>query len=394
MVAFLTPESAQFREEVRVFLAAKLPAAMATATRAGLHLPREMIAAWHGILHARGWSAPHWPAEFGGAGWSAAQRYIFEEECARADAPPLSVFGLNLVGPTIYTFGSPEQKARFLPPILSGEHFWCQGYSEPQAGSDLAALRTVARRDGDGWVINGQKAWTTEAHHADYMICLARTDQDVKPQAGLSLFLVNMRAKGVSVTPVLTLDEGHSVNTTFLDDVHVDDDALLGEPNQGWSYAKFLLSHERTNNAQVYRSRREFERLLDLAALTPGPDGPAWLDDSGTAHLLAEIEMELSALEASVFRVLADEVEGRAPGPEASILKLEGSRLQQRVTDTALRILGEEGACLDHVPGGSLAATDAGGWIERHLFRRAVTIYAGASEVQKNIIAKTVLGLQ
>jgi len=392
MDAFFTADEITFREEVRAFIRESLPADLAQKTRDGIHLAREDMARWNAILHKRGWAVHHWPTEYGGPGWTPNQRFIFEAECASAGAPPLSVFGLYLVGPTIYTFGSAEQRARYLPGIRAGETFWCQGYSEPDAGSDLAAVRTTARKVQGGWIIDGSKAWTSEGHFADLMICLARTNPKVKPQAGLSLFIVDMKAKGMSLQPVITIDGGHSVNTTFMDNVFVPDDALIGEVDKGWTYAKFLLSHERTNNAQVHRSRREFTRLKDLAAALPGPGGGRLIDEPAMRRRFTLVESNLVSLEITVLRILADQTEGREPGPEASIVKIIGSELQQRISELAMEVLGEEGIKAEHEDDSRLAQ-EAQGWTERHLFRRVVTIYAGTNEIQKTIIARTVLGM-
>ena len=396
MDTFFSDAEQAFRAEVRAFIRANLPADLAARVRAGIHLSRADMARWNAILDAKGWAAHHWPQVYGGPGWTPIQRFLFEAECADADAPPLSVFGVYLVGPTLYTFGSQAQKEAYLPGIRSGATFWCQGYSEPNAGSDLASLKTTARKVEGGYVIDGAKAWTTEGHFADYMICLARTNPQAKPQAGLSLFIIDMTAKGVSLQPVITIDGAHSVNTTFLDAVFVPDDALIGEIDKGWTYAKFLLSHERTNNAQVHRSRREFTRLKELARHMSGPAGGSVLDDPVFQRRFAALDVELSALEVTVLRVLADQTDGREPGPEASILKVIGSELQQRISELAMEVLGEEGIRQSHgeVDGeAGAAATQAAGWAERHLFRRVVTIYAGANEIQKTIIARTVLGM-
>jgi hypothetical protein len=301
------------------------------------------------------------------------------------------VFGVYLVGPTLYTFGTAEQCAEHLPGIRAGTTFWCQGYSEPDAGSDLAAVRTTARKVEGGWIINGTKAWTTEGHMADRMICLARTNMSVKPQAGLSLFIIDMTTPGVTFNPVITIDGGHSVNTTFLDGVQVPDDALIGSVDKGWTYAKFLLSHERTNNAQVHRSRREFSRLRHLARTLPGPHGCV-LDDPAFQRRFAVVDAELTALEITVLRIFSDLTDGRAPGPEASIVKVIGSELQQQISSLAMEVLGERATLMDPTSTDP-ADSEADGWIERHLFRRVVTIYAGSNEIQKTIIARTVLGM-
>lgn len=388
MDAFLTPEERTFRTQIRDAIATLLPADLARKTREAVHYSREDMARWNAILDARGWGAPHWPEDYGGSGWTAVQRFIFEAECAAADAPPTSVFGIYLVGPTLYSFGTTDQKQRYLPGIRSGTQFWCQGYSEPQAGSDLAAVRTSARKVEGGWRISGQKAWTTEGHFADLMICLARTDPAVKPQAGLSLFILDMAAPGVTITPVITIDGAHSVNCVFLDEVFVPEDALIGEVDKGWSYAKFLLNHERTNNAQVHRSRREFERLKAMAALCRDESGQIVLDAPGMRRRFALLEQRLCGLEVTVLRILIDQTEGRAPGPEASIVKIIGSVLQQAITELAMEVFGTD-AITAPESGGEIA-----GWTHRHLFRRVVTIYAGANEIQKTIVARSTLELR
>lgn len=384
MSYLFTPDELAFQLEIRAELARLLPPRLAARSRETIHLTREDMGEWNRILHARGWSAHHWPAEHGGTGWDPVRRYIFEAECAAIDAPPLSVFGQYLVGPTLIAFGTAAQRGAYLPGILDGSTFWCQGYSEPDAGSDLASLRTTARRVEGGWLLNGTKAWTTEGHFADLMICLARTNSEVKPQQGLSLFILPMDAPGISYQPVITIDGGHSVNTTFLTDVFVPDEALVGELDKGWTYAKFLLSHERTNNAQVHRSRREIARLRALTeTLAPGPVLRARLE---------AIEADLAAVELTVLRVLAAQSGGEEPGPEASVLKLIGSELQQAVSEYAMDLLGEA-TVADGLGLPPELQIEARAWAERHLFRRVVTIYAGTNEVQRTIIARTVLGM-
>lgn len=386
-----TADELEFQDKMRSEIRALLPPHLAQRTRKTIHLSRDDMAEWNRLLHEKGWAAHHWPEEYGGTGWDPVRRFLFEAECAQADAPPISVFGLYLVGPTLHAFGSEAQKARYLPGILDGSEFWCQGYSEPDAGSDLASLQTTARRTDKGWVLNGTKAWTTEGHFADLMICLARTDSTVKPQAGLSLFIVPMDSPGVELSPVITMDGAHSVNTTFLTDVELPEDALIGEAGKGWTYAKFLLSHERTNNAQVHRSRREYERLQGLAEVLSGPFGPVACTPA-IAQRLAEIGAELAAVELTVLRVLTVQTAGQEPGPEASILKLLGSELQQAISELAMDVLGEAGVTNGADLPPSLAA-EARAWAERHLFRRVVTIYAGTNEVQRTIIARSVLGM-
>ncbi|MDO6441433.1 acyl-CoA dehydrogenase family protein [Marinobacter sp. 2_MG-2023] len=393
-----SPELEEFRHEVRCFIREKLPSSLARKTRRYEHLAKEDVQLWHSILAAHGWSASHWPKEYGGPGWSPVERYLFDEECALADAPPLSPFGLALVGPVIYTFGSDSQRQHYLPKIRNGQHWWCQGYSEPDAGSDLVALKTKAVLEGSEYIITGQKTWSTDAHLADYMICLARTRGEGKPQASLSLFIIDMQAEGVTVRPIETIDHGHSVNEVFLDGVRVPASALVGEENQGWTYAKFLLGNERTHNAQVQRSRRDWQLLCDMLKQLRCGAG-CLIDEPSFGRAIAELDVLLIALEASVKRVLEDQVRGREPGTEASILKLEGSELQQAITNLAVRALEEVSGPLsfdlitEHIGLEGPCADYAAGVAERHLFRRSVSIYAGANEIQKNIIAKSVLGM-
>jgi len=388
-----TPELLAFREEVRTFIRENLPADLAEETRNGSHIPRASSARWQAILDSRGWGAANWPLKFGGTGWDSARRYIFEEECAIADAPPLSVFGLYMIGPTLMEFGSPAQQQRYLPPLVNGSEYWCQGYSEPNAGSDLASLKTTALREGDGWIVNGSKTWLSYGHEADFMILLARTDTTVKPQAGLSLFIVDMRAPGIEMHPIHTLEEGHSVNLVFFDNVRLPSDSLVGVEGQGWTYGKYLLSHERTNNAQAPRTKRDLLALCDLARERRGSDGKPMDQDPHIARRLASLCVDYMALQSAVLQALADQSEGKAPGPEVSTLKIRGSELQQRITETAMQILGTEGMVLGLGYGSGAESSLAKGWVDRHLFRRVVTIYAGANEVQKNIIAKSILGM-
>lgn len=378
-----TAEELAFRDGLRRRLAEILPAHLKRHTRSHLHMRRETMAEWNAILAAEGWSAHHWPREAGGTGWTPIQRFLFEAELARAEAPPLSVFGVYLVGPTLLAFGSEAQKARYLPGILSGAEFWCQGYSEPEAGSDLARLKTTATRTATGWRIQGQKAWTTEGQFADFMILLARTNPEGKPQAGLSLFILPMDAPGVTLHPVISIDGAHSVNTVFLDGVEIAAEALIGTVDKGWTYAKFLLEHERTNNAQIHKSRAEFDSLK--RHVLQGGALPA-----RQAERFALIEAEMQALEATVLRVLADESDGRDPGTKAAVLKIMGSELQQAISALAMELLGEEAVSAPLPCQPPEAQSYAGHWAEKHLFRRVVTIYAGSNEIQKTIVAKAI----
>ena len=393
MSIFDTPELRAFRAEVRDFLRANLSDDLVHATRAGLHLEREPMARWQAALDRRGWGAPHWPKALGGTGWSELQRYIFEEESAFADAPLGDVHGLFLAGPMIIAAGSPEQRALYLPKILAGETFWCQGFSEPNAGSDLASLKTTARLDGDEWVVNGQKTWLSSGHHADLMFCLARTDSDVKPQAGLTQFILDMRAPGISLQPILTMDEGHSVNAVFFDNVRIPRRNVIGELNKGWTYAKELLARERVNNAQAPRTKRDILELDRIARARTDSSGRALIDDPRVRRRLASLTADFVALESAALGVLAEQMAGKEPGPAASTLKIRGSELQQRVSETVLSLLGQDAIVLSPDYGGGLLAPDGLGWSERHFFRRVVTIYAGANEIQKTIIARSILDM-
>lgn len=390
------PAEQSFRDEVRSFIAGALPPEIAARTRLDFRPRREDMQEWNAVLYRKGWSAPGWPKEYGGTGWSPVQRHIFAEECAAADAPALSVFGLQLAGPTIYTFGSAQQKRRHLPGILSGDVFWCQGFSEPEAGSDLASLRTQAVHDGDEWVITGRKIWTTHAHFADMIFCLARTDPEGKPQRGLSFFLIDMKTPGISMRPIITIDRSHEVNEVVLDNVRVPSDGLIGEVNRGWDYAKFLLTCERTFSAHVPKSRRALRRLKEIAA-RERQGGVPLADDPVFRGKIAEAEVELQALEFAVYRTLSDAAGTSAVG---TILKMRGSELEQRLTGLIIEALGPR--ALRYWPDPSWDASlsnvllhpeDEPGAMGTHLFLRAATIYSGSNEIQRNIIAKRVLGL-
>jgi alkylation response protein AidB-like acyl-CoA dehydrogenase len=389
-LAFSAAELA-FRREVGEFIRGNLPPDIRERMRLGKALSKDDMRRWHRILFERGWAAPHWPAEHGGPGWGAVERYLFEEELAANDAPSLLPFGLTMVGPVIYTFGAREQQTRFLPPILSGEHFWCQGYSEPGAGSDLASLQTRAVRDGDHYVVNGTKTWTSLAHWADWMFCLVRTDGSRKPQEGITFLLIDMKTPGLEVKRITTIDQGWHVNMTYLADVRVPVANRIGEENKGWTYAKFLLGNERTGIAEVGQSKQRLRRLKEIAR----DQGLA--DNADFARKLAEAEIELTALEYTNLRYLAEEAAGRAVGPEASLLKIRGSEIRQKITELCVEALGwyahpyagEESGRNEPPPGPDYAEPQLADW----LYSRATTIYGGSNEIQKNIIAKAVLGL-
>jgi alkylation response protein AidB-like acyl-CoA dehydrogenase len=392
----LTPEERAFRDEVRIFIRENLPPDLADRNRKAVHLNKADYVQWHLALHKRGWGAPAWPVEYGGAGWSPVQRYIFDEETAAADAPPLVPFGLMMVGPVIYTFGTPEQKAHFLPRILSMEDWWCQGYSEPGSGSDLASLRTKAESDGDHYIVNGHKIWTTQAHFADMMFCLVRTDPDAKQQEGISFLLIDMKSPGITVRPIISIDEGHGVNEVFLDNVRVPKKNLIGKEGKGWTYAKFLLGNERTGIAEVATSKQRLRRLKEIARAEAGFGG-ALLDEAEFRAKVASVEIELLALEYTNLRVLAAEAAGKPLGAEVSMLKIRGSEIQQTLTELACEALGYYASPYEHLPDGTnqppVGPEYAQGRMEAFLYYRATTIYGGSNEIQRNIIAKMVLGL-
>lgn len=394
----ISAEDQAFRDEMRRFAEAAVPADMARRTRQGVHPEKADLKRWNRILYERGWSAPHWPKEYGGTGWSPLRVHLFEEACAEADAPFLSYFGLRLIGPLLYTFGSDAQKAKYLDDILSGETFWCQGFSEPSSGSDLASVKTTATRTDGGWTISGQKMWTTEAHFADRMFCLARTDPAVRPQkGGLTIFLFPIDAPGVTVRPIITIDGGHTVNEVFLETVFVPDEEVLGQAGQGWDQAKFLLGHERVTNAQVPRSKRDLALLKEIAAAET-EDGTPLAERPDVRARIAEVEIALAGLEWSVLRELCTSDGARNPAA-ASGLKLLGSEIQQQLSDIAVDLLGPRGIAFFRP--GTLGGNDlpadapdyAPGLAARQLFMRAATIYAGTSEIQRTIIARQVFGM-
>lgn len=393
-----SPDEQAFRAEVRAFLDAELPDDLRHKVRQRRELEREDYLRWQRILHARGWIAGSWPKEYGGCDWTPAQRHIFDEECHAADAPPLLPFGLQMVGPVIYTFGRPDQKEFFLPRLLSGEHWWCQGYSEPGSGSDLASLQTAAVRDGDDYIINGQKIWTSLAHHADWIFCLVRTRKEGKHQEGISFLLIDMKTPGITVRPLILMDQGHHVNEVFFENVRVPVANRIGEENRGWTYAKFLLGNERAGIAEVAWNKKLLQRLKEMAADTPA-SGDRLLDDAVFSRKVAETEVKLTALEYCNLRILAAMQEGSPPGGEASMLKLLGSEVTQAITELTVEALGYYAApyeLADRTPGSNWSPVGpdaAEGVMGQHLFMRAITIAGGSSEVQKNIIAKMVLGL-
>jgi alkylation response protein AidB-like acyl-CoA dehydrogenase len=392
-----SPEDIAFRAEARAFIAENYPAHLRAKQDEGEELAKEDFLSWHRILAKKGWVAPAWPKEYGGPGWTTTQRFIWSEELARADTVAILPFGINMVGPVIYTFGTPEQKARFLPGILSGDVWWCQGYSEPGAGSDLASLRTKALREGDEYVVNGQKTWTTLAQHADWGFFLVRTSPDAKAQEGISFLLIDMKSPGVTIRPIITLGGEHEVNEVWLEDVRVPVDQRIYEENKGWTCAKFLLAHERTGIAGVARSKRGVERIKTIARTEQDGDRPL-IANPFFKRKIAELEIDLTALEYTELRTLASEASGKGPGPESSLLKIKGTEIQQRITELALEAVGHYGAPYfrgfgegdnEHPIGPDYAHRAA----PTYFNGRKTSIYGGSNEIQRNIIAKMVLGL-
>jgi alkylation response protein AidB-like acyl-CoA dehydrogenase len=392
-----SPEEIAFQQEVRTFIAENYPENLRSVQDEGHDLSKEDFLSWHRILAKKGWIAPAWPVEYGGTGWTPTQRFIWSEELADADCVGTMPFGLSMVGPVIYTFGTPEQKAKFLPGILSGDDWWCQGYSEPGAGSDLASLRTKAVQDGDHYIVNGQKTWTTMAQHADWGFFLVRTDSDAKAQEGISFLLIDMKSPGVTVRPIITLGGEHEVNEVWLEDVRVPVDQRVYEENKGWTCAKFLLAHERTGIAAVARSKRGVEKIKAIARTEQDGDRPL-IANPFFKRKIAELEIDLTALEFTELRSLAGEAAGKGPGPESSLLKIKGSEIQQRITELALEAVGHYGAPYfrgfgegdnEHPIGPDYAHRAA----PTYFNARKTTIYGGSNEIQRNIIAKMVLGI-
>ena len=396
----LTEDEIAFRDEVREFFAEKYPADLCQKQDEGVTLDREDTIRWQKLLNDRGWFAVNWPEEYGGTGWSSIQKYIFANEMAAVNAPIIVPFGVSMVAPVIYTFGSEEQKQRFLPDILESNVWWCQGYSEPGSGSDLASLKTKAERDGDHYIVNGTKTWTTLGHLADWIFCLVRTSSDVaRRQKGISFLLVDMTTPGVSVKPIITIEGNREVNEVHFDNVHVPLENLVGEEGKGWTYGKVLLQHERTNTAGVARSKYRLNRLKQKAAQSIHDAAPL-INDRNFARKLATTEIELKALEYTDLRTLAAVATGKAPGPESSILKIKGTEIQQSLDALFVEAAGYY--ALPFVPEPYVVdfpEEDRIGYgLEtrtslRYFNNRKATIYAGSNEIQKNIIAKHVLGL-
>jgi len=393
-----TPSEQAFRQEARDFISKNLPPAIAAKVHGGKRLGRDDFMAWHRILAQQGWVAPGWPREYGGPGWTAVQQQIFEDECAAAGAPRILPFGVKMVAPVIMRFGNAAQKQHFLPRILSGEHWWCQGYSEPGAGSDLASLKTRAERRGDHYVVNGQKTWNTLGQFADWIFVLARTATAGRPQEGISFLLVDMKTPGITVRPIRMLDGEHEINEVWFEDVVVPVANLVGEENKGWTCAKYLLGHERTGIAGIGACKRELHRLKEIARREVSGGRPL-IEDARFRDRIAQVEIELMALEFTNLRVLSVEGEKRAPGPEASILKVRGTEIQQTLSELQFQAVGAYG--MPYVPealdagwgGEDVGQEHAAPLAGTYFNMRKTSIYGGSNEIQKNIVAQLSLGL-
>ena len=394
-----TPEEQKFREDIRAWVRASLPKEISHKVHNALRLSREDMQRWARILGQKGWLGYGWPTQFGGPGWNAVQKHLFEEECALAGAPRIVPFGPVMVAPVIMAFGTPEQQQRFLPGIASGEIWWSQGYSEPGSGSDLASLKTRAERRGDKYIVNGQKTWTTLAQYGDWIFCLVRTSTEGKPQTGISFLLIDMKSPGVTVRPITLLDGEQEVNEVFFDNVEVPAENLIGEENRGWTYAKHLLSHERTNIADVNRAKRELERLKRIAraegvyeAAQGGADAARFRDE------IAKLEVDVVALEMLVLRVLSAEKSGKNSLDIAGLLKIRGSEIQQRYAELMMIAAGPyalpfiEEAMEAGWQGEYVGAAHCAPLGSTYFNLRKTTIYGGSNEVQRNIVAQTVLG--
>jgi len=398
-----TPEEEAFRAEVRAFFEAELPADIRSRMRLGKRIRKDDLVRWQRILHGHGWGAVMWPTRFGGTGWNVIQQHIFEEERADIGAPPQNAFSLKMLAPVLMTFANSAQAEYFLPRIIAGEDWWCQGYSEPGSGSDLASLRTSAVRHGDHYLVNGQKTWNTWGQYADWIFCLVRTGTEGRPQQGISFLLIDMKSPGITLKPITMLDGEHEINEIWFDNVRVPAQNLVGDENKGWTYAKFLLTHERTNNAGIGSCKRALKNLKQIAAAQVSHGRPL-IEDSRFRDRIAQVELELMALEITNLRVLsATASESRALGPEVSMLKIKGSEIQQTLAELQMLALGPD--ALPYLREALEMDWVADPWFAEH-YRpyapplsgqyfnlRKTTIYAGSTEIQKNIISQMILGL-
>ena len=391
-----------FRTEVRTFLARELTPDLRAATRktTTVFADKDVAMRWQAILVRKGWAVPAWPVEHGGTGWGPTQKFIFAEECARAGAPGLIPLGLRMLAPVLFRYGTPEQKAEYLPKMLSGEHYWCQGYSEPGSGSDLSSLKTRATKDGDDYVVNGTKIWTTHAQFADHIFCLVRTNDAVKPQAGITFLLIDMAAPGVVVKPIITLAGDHEVNQVFFDNVRVPQSNRVGAEDDGWTVAKYLLEFERGGGGAAVRLKNGVDELRALARRQCDGGGAALADDPLFAKRIADLEIRVMALEFAELATLARMARGGSPGPESSLQKNTSVDIGQTLETLLLEAIDYYG--LPQAKFLSIDGSDRDGWpgpagteiaVARYLNGRAASIFGGAREVQKNIVAKVVLGL-
>ena len=398
-VSFTTEEN-DFQKEVNSFFNEKYPADIKEKQNKSIPLEKEDFIRWQKTLYKQGWAAPNWPVEFGGTGWTPVQKYIFANENAKANAPAIVPFGLGMVGPVIYTYGNEAQKKKFLPGILASDVWWCQGYSEPGSGSDLASLKMKAERVGNEYVLNGTKTWTTLGHMADWIFCLVRTSSDVaRRQEGISFILVDMATEGVSVKPIITIEGDREVNEVHFENVKVPAENLIGEEGKGWTYGKVLLQHERTSIAGVARSQYRLSRLKEKIRNSDNTQ-PSLTGDNDFLKKIGQLEIELKALEFTELRTLAAVSVGKAPGPESSLLKIRGTEIQQKLDELFMEAAGY--FSLPYVPQQDNLNSDP----EEHVGfgadsvsslvyfnNRKASIYGGSNEIQKNIIAKHVLGL-
>ena len=387
-----SPEELAFRDEVRGWLADNVPADLRQKVLDYEELGKADLVRWHKILAKKGWLAPTWPKEWGGTDWDATQRYIFEEEYALAGAPPIAPFGPTMCASVLLKFGTEAQKQRFLPRIYHCDDFWCQGYSEPGSGSDLASLKTRCERKGDHFLVNGQKIWTTLGHYGDWIFCLVRSDPDTaKKQDGISFLLIDMKTPGITVRPLILLDEGHEVNEVFFDDVKVPLENLVFEEGKGWTVAKYLLGHERLSTGRIGGSKRELTKLKTMAAQTV-VNGRPLLEDQRFADRLARVEIELMALEITNMRFLDEMRRTGNIGPEVSMLKIKGTEIQQALTELSMQVLGPMAQAFKPIAYDGFDAFGAS-QAARYFNFRKTSIYAGSNEIQRNIFSKMALGL-
>lgn len=390
-----TAEELAFRDEVKAFLDEKLPKEISDKVRGRGELTKQDMERWHAILNEKGWLAPNWPEEYGGCAWNAVQKHIFDVECSFAYAPRVIPFGLSMLAPVLMKFGSKAQKDHYLPRILNGDDWWCQGYSEPGAGSDLASLKTRAVRDGDHYIVNGQKTWTTLGQHADWIFCLVRTDPDVKQQEGISFLLIDMKTPGIEVRPIILLDGTHEVNEVWFTDVKVPVENLVGEENKGWTYAKYLLTHERTGIAGVGSSQAGLDAVRRMARAEIH-NGRPLIENPHFAARMAQVEIDLMAMSTTNLRIISKAAVGQAPGVEASMIKVKGTIIRQEINDLARRAAGpyampfpSEAVEGDNAP---IGPDYAGPVAAQYFNNRKLSIFGGSNEIQRGIIAKVTMG--